>query len=218
MCCPSPPHSVFTASTELSLNCARTNRKPQKKTNTRTDSPAPLPPAQPNVTSCRSDEWMCDNRLCINKEFVCDGQTDCTDNSDERPNCQRPTESKYLRGVFCVCAWIFPRLGFASFRSVRMSSSHREPYSLTDSCIAFSRIRLRVRRRRVHVLQRRLHSCGQSVRCAAAMRRRIGRAQLSDDSSVSGVQVHRRGEVLRLCAEMRSPLRLCGRLRRAGMP
>lgn len=37
---------------------------------------------------CRPDEWQCDNKQCINSDFFCDGQDDCTDASDEGPVCQ----------------------------------------------------------------------------------------------------------------------------------
>lgn len=36
-----------------------------------------------NDTRCRKDQWQCDNLQCINAAFVCDGQVDCTDKSDE---------------------------------------------------------------------------------------------------------------------------------------
>lgn len=37
---------------------------------------------------CRPDEWQCDNKQCINSEFLCDQQIDCTDASDEGVVCQ----------------------------------------------------------------------------------------------------------------------------------
>lgn len=36
---------------------------------------------------CAAHEWQCDNRKCINIEFLCDRQQDCTDNSDEIRGC-----------------------------------------------------------------------------------------------------------------------------------
>lgn len=36
---------------------------------------------------CGANEWQCDNRECINTEFVCDATNDCTDNSDEERGC-----------------------------------------------------------------------------------------------------------------------------------
>lgn len=39
-------------------------------------------------TSCLSYQWQCANLECINAEFVCDGNIDCLDKSDELPgNC-----------------------------------------------------------------------------------------------------------------------------------
>jgi Low-density lipoprotein receptor domain class A len=34
---------------------------------------------------CNENEWQCNNRECINRDFVCDGAVDCTDKSDESP-------------------------------------------------------------------------------------------------------------------------------------
>lgn len=36
---------------------------------------------------CAANEWQCDNRKCINIEFLCDRQQDCADNSDEVRGC-----------------------------------------------------------------------------------------------------------------------------------
>jgi Low-density lipoprotein receptor domain class A len=35
---------------------------------------------------CNENEWQCNNRECINRDFVCDGAVDCTDKSDESPD------------------------------------------------------------------------------------------------------------------------------------
>lgn len=35
---------------------------------------------------CKKDEFYCQNRHCIYKEFLCNGVDDCGDNSDEN-NC-----------------------------------------------------------------------------------------------------------------------------------
>lgn len=35
---------------------------------------------------CRADEFLCNNSLCKLYFWVCDGQDDCGDNSDEAPD------------------------------------------------------------------------------------------------------------------------------------
>ena len=37
--------------------------------------------------TCSSNEFMCQNRQCIPKHFVCDHDTDCSDGSDESQEC-----------------------------------------------------------------------------------------------------------------------------------
>jgi hypothetical protein len=39
-------------------------------------------------TSCSEDQFECYNGLCIMADWVCDGDNDCRDNSDEL-NCTR---------------------------------------------------------------------------------------------------------------------------------
>ena len=36
---------------------------------------------------CRDGEFKCKNGLCIRKSFVCDGEVDCSDGSDEIISC-----------------------------------------------------------------------------------------------------------------------------------
>ena len=47
--------------------------------------------------SCKGDEFTCNNKRCIRRTWVCDGENDCQDNSDEEkylctttvmPNCR----------------------------------------------------------------------------------------------------------------------------------
>lgn len=37
--------------------------------------------------TCGSNEFMCQNRQCIPKHFVCDHDNDCGDGSDESQEC-----------------------------------------------------------------------------------------------------------------------------------
>lgn len=49
----------------------------------------PTPPSPPRTRPppgpgpCRVDQATCQNGQCISRDYLCDGETDCTDGSDE---------------------------------------------------------------------------------------------------------------------------------------
>lgn len=50
-------------------------------------------PVYTNSTCDPENEFMCQNRQCIPKHFVCDLDVDCSDGSDESPECGERTDS-----------------------------------------------------------------------------------------------------------------------------
>ena len=50
------------------------------------------PPAPTGAASCASNEFYCSaDDLCINGNWKCDGEKDCTDGDDEQQKCSPPS-------------------------------------------------------------------------------------------------------------------------------
>ena len=87
LCFPVPAKSNQTSLPVASCGCP-TGEKLQADGKSCTSDPTADPPAPacPN-----SWDFTCDNQRCIPKTWMCDGDDDCLDNSDELQNCTTPT-------------------------------------------------------------------------------------------------------------------------------
>lgn len=50
---------------------------------------------------CSEGKFECDNKRCIAERFVCDGDNDCKDNSDEK-NCSKSLQHE-MKQNFVIC-------------------------------------------------------------------------------------------------------------------
>ena len=48
------------------------------------------------LTDCKIDQIKCDSGRCVSKAYVCDGEQDCKDGSDEPKECEKFTCAVYL--------------------------------------------------------------------------------------------------------------------------
>ena len=56
------------------------------------------------ISVCNSDQWQCDNGICIPTSSIFNGENDCGDNSDERKQIimYKLNVTIYLNKIFSV--------------------------------------------------------------------------------------------------------------------
>jgi low density lipoprotein receptor-related protein 5/6 len=55
-----------------------------------------------NCPSCRADQFRCQSGECIDKNFVCDGSTQCDDGFDEANCCKKPEDFQCPSNQVCI--------------------------------------------------------------------------------------------------------------------
>lgn len=68
------------------------------------------PSHEPPVQACpNSWDFTCNNQRCVPKSWVCDGDDDCLDNSDEEQNCTSKSTCRKLILVYFTFFLLFLR-------------------------------------------------------------------------------------------------------------
>ncbi|VDM94532.1 unnamed protein product, partial [Onchocerca ochengi] len=91
----------------------------------------------PQTGTCRFDERACGNNECVKTEYVCDGEPDCRDRTDEQ-NCPtlrscEPNEFKCNNGRCVQKMWLCDGDDDCGDNSDEQACSHRAP---SDGCSA----------------------------------------------------------------------------------
>ncbi|XP_061908758.1 basement membrane-specific heparan sulfate proteoglycan core protein [Entelurus aequoreus] len=80
---------------------------PTRATTTSTAAKPPQPPVVPGL--CRADQAKCQSGECIPRDYICDGERDCSDGSDElrcgTPSPCEPNEFKCRNGRCALKLW-----------------------------------------------------------------------------------------------------------------
>ncbi|XP_063001421.1 basement membrane-specific heparan sulfate proteoglycan core protein [Elgaria multicarinata webbii] len=103
---PGAPHRPVTTRIPATTSLLTTRRTPVTSASRLV---TPKPSLSPELRPCRKDEAVCSNKQCIPRDYLCDGERDCRDGSDEL-NCGtpfpcEPNEFKCRNGHCALKLW-----------------------------------------------------------------------------------------------------------------